>query len=654
VSGGGGYIKVPIYLGMRFLFKFLAQLFLFLILFSRFQIPVNAQDEFSVDATVTYDVQDSGKTIVTHNISLENNFSTLYATTYTLGLENIDTQNITARDSKGDAIPTDIQKNGSATNIKVNFSDAVVGRGVKRHFIISYENTSFSVRTGEIWEVSIPRLGQDNSFRSYKVILKIPASFGLEAYISPKPESSETTANGTTYVFNIDDVIQTGITAGFGQFQVFTYTLSYHLENPLGKSAQTQIALPPDTAFQKVYIQKIDPVPSNVNLDTDGNWIASYNLSPRQRIDVTVSGSVQIFASYRSFPRPTESELSDNLRESEFWQVNDPNIIALAAKYKTPREIYDYVSTTLKYDFNRVQPNVQRMGAVAAMQSPSQAICMEFTDLFIAISRAAGIPAREVNGYAYTENPELQPLSLVADVLHAWPEYYDKAKGIWIPIDPTWASTSGGINYFDKLDLRHFAFVIHGKSPVMPYPPGSYKLGPNPQKDVYVSFGKLPDNRVSIPTVSISPVRVLPFLNSIYGVKIINPGPQALYSVYPTVFFDGKEGVRDFVEILPPFSNYQTQVSVPFSILGKNSPSIVEVKVGGSSAKIVTNKSQVITISLLAISVLLVIVIIIVLIRLKKITFKRLFATIALVRQKIYDRFTKKASKTEDKPQNLP
>lgn len=639
---------------MKFLIKLFSSLFIILVLALGFHVPANAQSEFSVDAVVTYEVQDSGKTVVMHNISLENNFSTLYATTYTLGLENIDAQNIIARDSKGEVIPTDIKKDSSLTNIKVNFSDAVVGKGVKRNFTISYDNGSFAVRTGEIWEVSIPRLGQDNSFRSYRVILKIPASFGLEAYISPRPESSESANKGLSYVFNKDDVTQTGITAGFGQFQVFTYTLSYHLENPLGKSAQTQIALPPDTAFQKVYIQKINPLPSNVNLDPDGNWIASYNLSSRQRIDVTVSGSVQIFASYRSFPRPTDTELSDNLRESEFWQVNDPNIIALAAKYKTPREIYDYVSTTLKYDFNRVQPNVQRIGAVGAMQNPSQAICMEFTDLFIAVSRAAGIPAREINGYAYTENPELQPLSLVADVLHAWPEYYDKVKGIWIPVDPTWASTSGGINYFDKLDLRHFAFVIHGKSPVMPYPPGSYKLGPNPQKDVYVSFGKLPDNRVSTPAVSISPVRVLPFLNSIYAVKIINPGPQALYSVYPTVFFDGKEGVRDFVEVLPPFSNYQTQVSVPFSILGKNSPSIVEVKVGGSSAKIITNKSQVITISLLSISALLIVVIIIVLIRLKKITFNRLFATIALVRQKIYDRFDKKTSKIEDKPRNLP
>jgi len=625
--------------------------FLLSILYFAFVTPqVKAQNEFAVDATVTYDVQDSGKTVVTHSLILENNFSTLYATNYSLGLENIDARNIAAADSSGKPIPFDVQKDGSSVKITVNFPDAVVGKGTQRHFSISYENGSFAVRTGEIWEVSIPRLGEETSFRSYQILLKIPSSFGLEAYISPKPKNSQATEKGYAYAFNRSDIVQTGISAGFGQFQIFSYSLSYHLENPLGKSAKVQIAIPPDTAFQKVYIQKLDPKPANVIIGADGNWLAEYVLTPRQRVDVSVSGSVQIFASFRKFPKPTDQELSDNLRETEFWEVNNPQIKSLVAELKTPRAIYEYVARTLKYDFDRVKPNVQRMGALAALQNSSQAICMEFTDLFIAIARAAGIPAREINGYAYTENPELQPLSLVADVLHAWPEYYDKDKGVWIPIDPTWASTSGGINYFDKLDLRHFTFVIHGESSTTPYPPGSYKLGSNPQKDVYVSFGKLPEERSNNLNISFAPVRVLPFLNSIYSVRIENPGPQAMYDVYPVTYFDNKEVNRNYIEVIPPYSNYKMNVTVPFSILGKGSPNIVEVRAGGSSISIETNKTQVITYSLLAISGLLIIIMTVALIKLRKITFGRLFATIASTRQKIHERFTKKHSENKNNP----
>lgn len=613
---------------MKFLTKFFASLFLFLILASRFQIPVIAQNEFAVDATVTYKVQDSGKTVVTHDITLENLFSTLYATTYTLSLENIDAQNISAIDEKGKAIQIDIQKNSSKTDIKLTFSNAVVGSGAKRNFFISYENPSFAIRTGEVWEVSIPRLGDSNSFRNYKVILDIPSSFGLEAYVSPKPQTSESSDRGHVYIFNKDDIIQTGITAGFGQFQVFSFNLSYHLENPLASSTQTQVAIPPDTAFQKVYIQKVDPKPDKITIDGDGNWLAIYKLTPRQRIDVAVMGAVQIFASYRPFPKPINQVLSDNLKPTQYWQTTDPKIIALAQQLKTPSAIYNYVSTTLKYGFGRVQPNVQRMGALDALQNPTQAICMEFTDLFIALARAAGIPAREINGYAYTENHDLQPLSLVADVLHSWPEYYDKDKGAWIPVDPTWGATTGGIDFFSKLDLRHFAFVIHGKDSIMPYPPGSYKLGPNPQKDVFVSFGKLPSERNSMPSLNATIIRAIPFFDNIYSVKIYNPGPVALYSVYPTIYFDGNFRNRDFVAVLPPFSSYEMKVNVPFSILGKDTPNIVKIMVDGVALNISTNKTQVIINSLLVLCAVFLGILLGILIKLGKIRIdvKKFFA----------------------------
>lgn len=612
---------------MKFI-KIYLSLFLCTLYFVLCTNSASAEAEFSVDANVTYKVQANGQTSVTHDITLENNFSSLYATTYTLSLENIDTQNIRATTASGQSLTVDAQKNGDKTDIKITFTDPVVGKGAKRHFSIYYENSNFAVRTGEVWEISIPRLNDQKSFRSYQINLIVPTNLGLEAYISPKPESAEKNDSEYKYIFSKESIAQTGITAGFGQFQVFSFDLSYHLENPLARNSETSIAVPPDTAYQKVYLQKIEPKPDNIQIDSDGNWLAIYKLTPRQRVDVSVSGAVQIFAGFRTFPKPTESVLSDNLKETEYWQSNDPKIKALAQELKTPKAIYNYVSTTLKYDFSRVQPNVQRMGALNALQNPSQAICMEFTDLFIAIARAAGIPAREINGYAYTENPQLQPLSLVADVLHSWPEYYDKDKGAWIPIDPTWGSTTGGVDFFDKLDLRHFTFVIHGKDSTKPYAPGSYKLGPNPQKDIFVSFGKLPENRVSTPVLTATPKRTIPFLNYLYSVKVDNPGPAALYAVYPSIYFDDVLKNRNFIEILPPYSSYNLSVDVPFSLLGKDTPDVVKVVVEGSSIKIFTNKSQVVINSLVVLFIVFLAVLLGILIKLGKIRInvKKIFA----------------------------
>jgi hypothetical protein len=626
------------------------KIFLFVLAFFTFIFYLlppasRADDAFAVDATVTYKVEDSGKTLVTHDITLENLFSTLYATTYTLSLENINVQNVAAKNDNGKAIQIDSKENGSKLDLKLTFNDTIVGKGAKRHFTISYENGSFATKTGEVWEISIPRLSADSSFRSYQVILLIPDSFGQEAYISPQPASSRDVGGFKSYSFSKDKISATGVTAGFGQFQVFSFNLFYHLENPLAINSQTEIALPPDTAFQKVYFSKIEPKPTDVRIDNDGNWLAIYKLTPRQRIDVNAVGSVQIFASYRTFPKPSQAVLNNNLLPTNYWQSDNQQIRLLATNLKTPEAIYDFVSENLKYDTARVQPNVQRMGAVNALASPDQAICMEFTDLFIAIARAAGIPAREINGYAYTENKDLQPLSLVNDVLHAWPEYYDKDKGVWIPVDPTWGATSG-VDYFNKLDLRHFAFVIHGKNDTQPYPPGSYKLGTNPQKDVYVSFGQLPAERNSTLRFLVTMERNIPFLDTLYSVKIYNPGPASLDAFYPTVYFDNKEHSRDFVQILPPFATYQTQIKIPFSILGKSTPDSIKVVVNESQIELSTNKIQTVVNSLLVVFILFIIIVILVLIRIKKLNLSKITATITSVYAKITRRSPKNTNST--------
>lgn len=597
-----------------------------------FSLPpyTKAQQQFSVDAKVTYDLQENGKTIVTHDIGLQNLFSTLYATSYTLYLENIDVQNVKAIDDQGKELLTDVQKDGDKTSVKITFASAVVGRGSARHFSVTYENNSFATHAGEVWEVSIPKLADDKSFNNYNVILKVPTQMGSEAYISPTPQSKIRQNLKNVYTFNKTSISQTGITAGFGAFQVFNFTLSYHLENPLPKNSDVEIAIPPDTAFQKVYYQKITPQPNNVRIDADGNWLALYKLSPRQRIDITALGSVQILAGFRQFPAPTQDVLNDNLKATEYWQINDPQIKALASELKTPEAIYKYVSKTLHYDYNRVQPNVQRLGAVGALSSTNSAICMEFTDLFIAIARAAGIPAREINGFAYTENPELQPLSLVADVLHSWPEYFDKTKGVWVPIDPTWASTSGGIDYFNKLDLRHFTFVIHGEDSTKPYAPGSYKLGPNPQKDVYVSFGQLPEKRSSDVIITGNLSTNIPLINSRVSAKIFNPGPVAIYNVYPIISFDGVEVQRDFISVLPPYASSQINLIIPFGILGTKTPDTVKIAVLASQVAIETNKSRIVVESMVFLLFLLLSVLVALLVRLKKINLDPIWSKIRL------------------------
>ena len=599
----------------------LKKIFLFFILsFLLLVFPRHslAAGEFATDVTVNYKIEKGGTTFVSHLISLENLFSDLYATSYSLVLDNIEPKNISVFEGSK-ALPFKLSKEGAKNSLTIDFPEALVGKGEKRIFTVLFEEAGFAARTGEVWEISIPRLSSDENFRSYNVSFSVPATFGTEAYISPKPKEVKTEEGRVIYFFEKEDVERTGVTAGFGAFQVFSFTLNYHLENPLSKSAKVDIALPPDTALQRVYYQVVNPKPENIYVDSDGNWLATFVLKSRERIDVEVKGIVQIFAAPRSFPGTREETLQENLKEREFWETSNPKIKELAEKLKTPAAIYDYVWQTLSYDYERVRPNVERFGAVKALENPTNAICMEFTDLFIALARSAGIPAREINGYAYTENPEIQPLSLVADVLHAWPEYWDESKKAWIPIDPTWASTTGGVDFFSKLDLRHFTFVIHGKDPQKPYPPGSYKLGPNPQKDVFVSFGTLPEERVSHPEITVVTKRPVPFGPTRLDITIRNPGPVALYNLAPAVSFNGSNTKTEIIEVLLPYAHYEFESAVPYSFLGRSTPETVTVLVADSQVQVPTNKNQIILESAVVLLLLLLILVLAILIRFKKI-----------------------------------
>jgi hypothetical protein len=92
-----------------------------------------------------------------------------------------------------------------------------------------------------------------------------------------------------------------------------------------------------------------------------------------------------------------------------------------------------------------VYKNVTKQG-VAAMSNAVQVLekkkgdCGEHTALFVAMCRAAGIPARQVIGVGYSR-------SMKAFGYHAWAEVW---VGKWIAMDPTWGE--------DLADATHLKF----------------------------------------------------------------------------------------------------------------------------------------------------------------------------------------------------
>ena len=543
-------------------------IFIFFFFFS--SSLVLASEEFETSYQVRYQINPNGLTQVTQNISLTNKLSNVYATQYSLFFQTSQIENIKARDDLG-PLEIDLKQTSDSTEINLKFNQEVVGTGKTLDFTVSYDAPDLVDKTGQVWEVSVPKLANAAEMNDYQLQLAVPTSFGATAYISPQPISISLEENFQVFSFTKNQLVQSSVSAAFGQFQVFDFIFDYHLKNDRLTPVTTEIALPPDTAYQKVYYESLEPKPTNVRVDEDGNWLANYTLSGNQKLNIQATGQVKVFSQpQKNFPTTSQETLQKNLQEQEYWPVNYLEIKEITSQLKSIEDVYDFVVDYLGYDFDQVKEGTERKGALAALEEPDQSICMEFTDLFVSLARTLGIPAREINGYAYTTNPKLRPLSLVADVLHSWPEYWDDEKKIWVPVDPTWEKTTGGVDFFHKADLNHFAFVIHGVDSQLPAPAGSYRTQEDGGKNIQISFGKfkeLPDSKIEVEFAL--PKSIFAGLKTKGNIIIHNLGPTAIYHLPTNVSGEGitiNFASSDESALIPPFAKQE----IPIEVYSKN------------------------------------------------------------------------------------
>lgn len=549
---------------------------LIILIFISFCFPriAKAEGEFVIDDSVSYTLEENGKAFVRHSIILENNQPLMYAKRYTLQLMGSSPYDIKAKDSKNTYKVIEETKTGGKM-VNIEFPDDMVGKNLKREFEVSYTLDDYARKLGEVWEINMPKIGDIQDYRNYSLTLIIPLSFGDDAYMSPNPVKRSASGNYNIYYFNKESA-KTGVSAIFGELQTYSFKINYHLDNPLSKIGIATISLPPDTNYQKVFYNKIEPKPTRVELDEDGNWIATYKLKAKENIVIETEGYFELFPKPRQIPSMQIKDFKIYTTPKLYWESDNENIKEIASGLGSPLRIYQYVIDKLDYNYSRVKPNIERLGALSILDQPGEAICMEYTDLFIALARAKEIPAREINGFAYSNDEKVEPLSLVSDVLHAWPEYYDLAKKSWVPVDPTWGDTTGGVDFFDKVDLRHITFVIHGIDSVKPFPPGSYKLGTQPQKDVFIDITdiKKPEEENIILSHKVN--KHFFKLSQTINVTAENKTGQAYYYLPVSIERNGQREYKT-IKYLLPFQKETFSIEVPFNFFGKNTPNEVIV-----------------------------------------------------------------------------
>lgn len=498
---------------------------------------VSAAQEYQTDYTSTYTIDRNGVARVEHNVRIQNNLANIYATAYTISIGSNNIENISVTDD-GQSVEIKIIKSQNSTKITIPIINPSVGREQIKEINITYTNPDIAIQAGNIWEINIPKLSNANEINNYERTLIVPLSFPDATTSLPSPQISQTNTE-TTYTWN--GYKNDSITMFFGQEQFYQLKLKYEITNPTIQDQDTEIAIPPDTEYQRIFLESIIPEPNIISQDPDGNWLATYSLKSKQTLSIKaiIKATVVAVPTF-NIPYPN-SNLELLTSKTNAWNTKSRVITTLAQQLKTPLNIYTYLVDTLNYNYNRVRAGARRLGAEEALNNPTQAICTEYTDSFVALARSINIPAREINGYAYTTNTSLRPLSLEIDILHAWPEYYDQDKKSWIQVDPTWGNTTGGIDYFSKLDFNHITFVRHGLEDSYPFPAGAYKVNSLSKAIDVTILTEKPIERIDVKTKLLDP--------STGSVEITNMGNSALINYV----VETSNGQSVLIDYLPPY-----------------------------------------------------------------------------------------------------
>ncbi|MCP2620002.1 hypothetical protein NLC35_02015 [Candidatus Aminicenantes bacterium AC-334-K16] len=191
------------------------------------------------------------------------------------------------------------------------------------------------------------------------------------------------------------------------------------------------------------------------------NFNVRYFLYPEDLTDETFPPEIRDLYINQKFPPDNDKYQIDHpLVQSASREAitGAPNL------YWKYRQINDYVVKHLTYK------NDNRWDPAPVVLENGHGSCSEYTMLFIALCRAAGLPARYQGGSRPRDD-----LPYTDEIFHRWAEVYFPAIG-WVPVDPTWNDT----RVEDPQIIAPYFGLIISKL-LVTTTGGGYSTGPDPE-----------------------------------------------------------------------------------------------------------------------------------------------------------------------------
>jgi len=247
------------------------------------------------------------------------------------------------------------------------------------------------------------------------------------------------------------------------------FTLTVVVDN-LGNAQATNIplrlGLPIDSGdHQKVIDIQTSIPPERITNDTFGNKFIHYTideLGPGESFNLSIDMTLELVSIDTDILSASkgvnEEDLDRYLLGSALINVNEPSVIEVARQIATRSDdIKEIAWNTYEWVIDNIfyQQVAGELDAATTLRN-GEGGSAELANLFVALMRANGIPARRVSGWGnvFDEGEEL----VISRFSHGWAEFYVDDIG-WVQVDPAWGKTSKFDN-FAKTDDDHVLLTI--------------------------------------------------------------------------------------------------------------------------------------------------------------------------------------------------
>ncbi len=245
--------------------------------------------------------------------------------------------------------------------------------------------------------------------------------------------------------------------------KVYRLQENFRLQNEVGNQVEGLMFKTPSVVehgkYQFLYDSSFYPLPAEIEGSQEtlpGNEKLIFEhelLSPGETWEITAENLVVSFGI--EFDTDRMSPLSYDEDSETYQTYTSPSLMSDPTEPAIKEKAEEIVGTEenplekAKLIFSWVQDHMEyvppgNVGAKEALET-GEGVCADYSDLFVALSRANGIPARRLSGYYQSGE--------VGGQFHAWAEFYLEGYG-WIPVEATFEDDEE-LGYFGRLDPNH-------------------------------------------------------------------------------------------------------------------------------------------------------------------------------------------------------